>query len=220
MSNRVRKPIADLIGELRSWLPNFDHGPNDYPTLLWRILASAPGGDEAENVGYEPFNLGWHEIDQLGRVLVAIQDKRDVEDLVAGLFRDEVDERRHPARRTQESSERTDRPISMTYGTLPPFARFVRDIRRPDPDHVGQSYWPEGTLYPMELANDEEIELAEQFGGLQPFASRYSHKSGFRGDERAIYGFLEYLVSAWNDGNEAGGDLASSILTTLGYEWI
>lgn len=88
----VRKPIADLIEELRSWLPNYDHGPTDYPTLLWRILASAPGGDEAEDMGYEPFTLGWHEIEQLGRVLEAIQDQQDVSDLVDGLMRDENEE--------------------------------------------------------------------------------------------------------------------------------
>ena len=84
-----RKPIADMIGELRSWLPNYDHGPTDYPTLVWRLLASAPGGDQAEDMGYETFNISWHEIDQLGRMLEAIQDKQDVEDLVAGLMSDE-----------------------------------------------------------------------------------------------------------------------------------
>ena len=96
-----RKPIADLIEELQSWLPNYDHGPEDYPTLLWRILASAPGGDRAEDMGYEPFQLGWQEIDQLGRVLVAIEDKRDVEDLIEGLLGEEgeeVEERRHSRR--------------------------------------------------------------------------------------------------------------------------
>ena len=96
MPNKPRKPIADLIGELQSWLPNYDHGPADYPTVLWRILASAPGGDRAEDMGYEPFQLGWQDLDQLGRVLVAIEDKRDVEDLIEGLLGDEeeVEERR------------------------------------------------------------------------------------------------------------------------------
>jgi hypothetical protein len=92
-SPRVRKPIQEIIDDLKSWLPNYDHGPNDYPTVLYRILASAPGGDELEDIGYEPFNLGWQELDQLGRVLVAIQDKRDVEDIVAALTRDEEEER-------------------------------------------------------------------------------------------------------------------------------
>lgn len=75
-----RKRIADMIEELNSWLPNFDHGDDDYPVLLFRILASLPGGDRLEELSYEPFNLGWHEADQLARVLDAIDDKRDVED--------------------------------------------------------------------------------------------------------------------------------------------
>ena len=101
MKRHVRKPIQDMIGELRSWLPNYDHGPADYPTLLWRILASAPGGDQAADMGYEPFQLGWQEISQLGEVLAAIQDKRDVEDLIAGLIGDEdegLEEARRPSR--------------------------------------------------------------------------------------------------------------------------
>lgn len=106
----VRKEIKDLIGELKSWLPNYDHGEREYPTVLFRILASAPGGERLEDVGYEPFNLGWQEIDQLGRVLVAIQDKRDVEDLVNALLEDEeeseVDEsrRRRPMTRAPHAA--------------------------------------------------------------------------------------------------------------------
>lgn len=113
------------------------------------------------------------------------------------------------------------RSYSMTYGTLPPFEKFIEDIRRPDPDERdGEAYWPEGTTYPMELVDSHEVDLADEYGGLTPFESRYSHKAGFRGDERAIYGFLEFLANAWNEGDEAAGDLASSIMTTLGYEWI
>jgi hypothetical protein len=89
---KPRKPIADMIEELRSWLPNYDHGPKDYPTLLFRILASLPGGEELEDVGYETFNIGWGESEQLEHVLAAIQDKQDVEDLVAGLLRDDEEE--------------------------------------------------------------------------------------------------------------------------------
>jgi hypothetical protein len=51
--------------------------------------------------------IGWHEADLLGRVLVAIEGKYDVEDLVQGLVHDEEEEsepaptarRRAPARR-------------------------------------------------------------------------------------------------------------------------
>lgn len=81
-----------MIAELRSWLPNYDHGPLDYPTLVWRILASIPGGEQAEDMGYEPFNISWQEIVQLGEILEAIQDKQDVSDLVAGLLDDDAEE--------------------------------------------------------------------------------------------------------------------------------
>lgn len=109
MARKPRKPIQDMIDELRSWLPNYDHGPADYPTLVWRILASMPYGDEAADMGYEPFNLGWQEIDQLGRMLVAIEGKDDVEALIAGLMADEEEEleearrRRRPPERPAEA---------------------------------------------------------------------------------------------------------------------
>lgn len=86
-----RKPIRDIVAELQSWLPNYDRGEDQYPTLLLRILASLPGGDRLEDLSYEPFNLGWHEADQLARVLDTIEDKRDVEDLVDGLLDEEED---------------------------------------------------------------------------------------------------------------------------------
>jgi hypothetical protein len=71
---------------LDSWLPNYDSGAAEYPMLLFRVLAGLPGGDRLEDLGYKPFNLGWHEADQLGRVLDAIEDQRDVQDLVAALL--------------------------------------------------------------------------------------------------------------------------------------
>jgi hypothetical protein len=88
---RARRQIRELVAELDSWLANYDDGPEDYPTLLFRLLASLPGGDRLEDIGYETFNIGWHEADQLARVLDAIEDKRDVEDLVDGLLDDEDD---------------------------------------------------------------------------------------------------------------------------------
>jgi hypothetical protein len=84
-----REEIEDLIDELRAWLPNYARGHDDYPNLLLRVLASLPGGDRLEDVGYATFNIGWHEADQLARVLDAIEDKRDVEDLVDALLDDE-----------------------------------------------------------------------------------------------------------------------------------
>ena len=82
---RIRKPIVAIINELKSWLPNYDHD-QDYPQLLIRILAGLPGGERLEDMGYQPFLIGWHEADQLGRVLEAIQDKQDVEDIVREVY--------------------------------------------------------------------------------------------------------------------------------------
>ena len=103
----ARKKIQDMIQELRSWLPNYDH--KDYPTTLFRILASLPGGEELEDMGYEPMpGISWQEADQLGRVLEAIEDKGDVEDLVAGLIHEEeeVEESRRSAHGGMKSSRR------------------------------------------------------------------------------------------------------------------
>ena len=47
MARKPRKQITEMIEELKSWLPNYDHGPLDYPTLVWRILAGMPGGAPA-----------------------------------------------------------------------------------------------------------------------------------------------------------------------------
>jgi len=130
----------------------------------------------------------------------------------------------HEARETRVA----DRKHSMTYGVLPPFEQFTHDVHtRTDPEKTdGSSYWPPGTLYPMELVDSAETDLAQRFGGLDDFTperrrtGRHSGVYGFRGDERQIYDFLEYLVEEWNEGSEVAGDLASSIMTTLGYEWI
>jgi len=37
---------------------------------------------------------------------------------------------------------------------------------------------------------------------------------------REMYALLEKLVAAWEDGDDSAGDLASSFLATLGFEWV
>jgi len=102
-AHKPRKKIADIIAELQSWLPNYDRGEKEYPQLLFRILASLPGGDEMEDVGYETFNIGWQEMNQLGDVLAAIEDKQDVEDICSALLsegrEDEEQSEDNPRRR-------------------------------------------------------------------------------------------------------------------------
>jgi len=53
--------------------------------LLATASPSLPGGDRLEDLGYEPFNLGLHEADQLARVLDMVDSERDVAEIVNGL---------------------------------------------------------------------------------------------------------------------------------------
>jgi hypothetical protein len=129
---KVRKPIQDMIAELRSWLPNYDHGEKEYPTLVWRLLASMPGGDEAEDMGYEPFNISWQEIAQLGDMLNAVQDKGDVEDLVAGLMSEEDPEdleeaRRHPSYGNKRDFPKIDIYVDGNYVATTTWARTAKE---------------------------------------------------------------------------------------------
>jgi hypothetical protein len=120
-----RKKITDMIEELRSLLPNYDH-KQEYPQLIFRLLATLPGGDELEDMGYAPISgMGWHEADMMGRMLEAIEGKSDVEDLVAGLIREEeeVEERRRrPAVRA--------RPATTREHPYPPPVRTTREMPR------------------------------------------------------------------------------------------
>ena len=109
----ARKKIQDMIEELRSWLPNYDHN-TEYVQLIWRILATLPGGDRAEDMDFKPIDgMGWHEADLLGRMLEAIDGKDDVEDLVDGLMadEDEVEE----SRRGRRSSKRSAHEAPMVH---------------------------------------------------------------------------------------------------------
>lgn len=130
------------------------------------------------------------------------------------------------SRRAPQIREKDDwRKYSMTYGVLPPFEKFEKDIRRPNPDNSdGSAYWPEGSDYPMELVSDREIQAAEDFGQLESFrTSRPGYAFGFRGNEQQIYDFIKFLMDqedAYGDEEDSPGGLASSIMYTLGYEWI
>ena len=123
-----RKQIVDLIAELRSWLPNYDHGPDSFPTTFYRVLASLPGGEELEDMGYEPMGgIGWHEADLLGRVLEAIQGKDDVEDLVQGLIREEGEE----AEEMREAPRSTGWTVSYRGTAVERYSiRSIRIVKR------------------------------------------------------------------------------------------
>jgi hypothetical protein len=130
---------------------------------------------------------------------------------------------RMPGRRSGRAAEAPhrddERKFSMTYGVLPPWEQFKSAVRRVNPDE-GKPYLPEGAIYPMELVDSAEIELADQFGLVFFPTSRPGYAYGYKGNDYAIYNFIAFLVEKLNDGDDTAGNLASSIMYSLGYEWI
>lgn len=80
----MRPELRRIAGELECWLPC---ETEEFVTLLFRLLAGLPGGELAEEAGYEPLCLGWKEADLLGRTLVALRDAGDVAWLTSRLLR-------------------------------------------------------------------------------------------------------------------------------------
>lgn len=86
------KQVREAAEEMDSWL---DSETKEYVELVFRMLASLPGGERLEDLGYEAYDfLGWKEVDLLATLLNAIQGKQDVEEVVDYLLRemDEEDE--------------------------------------------------------------------------------------------------------------------------------
>lgn len=70
--------------EIFSW---WDSETREFGELVFRLLASMPGGDEAADVGYEPFpHLGWKEWDMIAKMMEAVDSDRDVAYVVQKLM--------------------------------------------------------------------------------------------------------------------------------------
>lgn len=98
---------------------------------------------------------------------------------------------------------------SMTYGVMPSKASYERHYNA----IVGAN-----ELYTMDLVGADENIVVEAWGEPQ-FTGGYG-KAGYNFDRDELWSLLEELTNMYNDGNEAAGDLASGILTTLHFEWI
>jgi hypothetical protein len=79
----ARAQLQEVLEELEAWLPS---EPAEFVELVARLLASLPGGEELEDMGYEPFLVGWKEAELLGRLLLALRDSSDVAEAVRVLF--------------------------------------------------------------------------------------------------------------------------------------
>lgn len=89
-SRRIAGGPAELENlELHSW---WNSETVEFQTFVLRLLASLPGGEEAEEMGFEPFGrlfLGWQEMKMITEMLDKIESAFDVEHLVRILTTEE-----------------------------------------------------------------------------------------------------------------------------------
>ena len=80
----MRKKLRDKAESFRDWLENFSGSKEgrEIFEIFARMMASLPGGDEFEGLGYEPFaGMGWKEYEELTELLQEVDSKQDVQDL-------------------------------------------------------------------------------------------------------------------------------------------
>ncbi len=79
-----KRGLIDAVGELNMWLPSES---SEYANHIFSLLASLPGGEEAENMGAAPFNfIKWQEAKMLGNLLVNLKSASDVEYATSALL--------------------------------------------------------------------------------------------------------------------------------------
>ena len=79
----TRSRMQEAGGEILSWL---ESEQREYVDFILNIVASLPGGDLLADAGYGGMDfLGWKEMDLLSKMLEAIQDTRDTEEMAEAL---------------------------------------------------------------------------------------------------------------------------------------
>lgn len=89
-----KKEVTEKFEELASWFENMTReGIDESMQIIGRMLASLPGGDEFEDLGFEPYDwLGWLEYQLITDALQSVGDKWDVEDAASILFDEDEEE--------------------------------------------------------------------------------------------------------------------------------
>jgi hypothetical protein len=81
---KFSKELREIAEDLGAWFPS---ETPEFRELVLRILAGMPGGDLAYEAGFEPLPIGWKEAELLGKLLLALQDPRDVAVMTRYLLR-------------------------------------------------------------------------------------------------------------------------------------
>lgn len=112
---------------------------------------------------------------------------------------------------------------SMSFGVLPSFAAFSAHIHSEDPDE-GRPYLAPGAKYPMELTGDDQRVAVKL--KLKPSGTGDYGKPRYELTAKQLYAAIKKMSAMFDSDmadeelREAAGSLASSIMGTLGYEWI
>ena len=97
----------------------------------------------------------------------------------------------------------------LNYGELPKINDFIKHVQTAiDPDE-DKPFLPKGKKYPYTLKGSDAA-VADDAG--IPTRANLNVKD--------LYKTIQKLVDAWEGGNDDAGDLASSMMFTLGYEWV
>ncbi len=102
------------------------------------------------------------------------------------------------------------RMVSMSYGQLPSREQFDTHYRAA----VGTGN------YEMELVGEDARVASDHWGSPDGLVGAFHNKAGYSLSPDELWQFLESLIEAWSEGDDAAGDLASGILSTLNFEWI
>jgi hypothetical protein len=85
----AKRKLEEAMEEFLSWLPDWKQR-SQLVEILSRVLASLPGGEEFEGLGYEPYDaISWKEFEMISNIFAAVDDKRDVEHAAEMLFEEE-----------------------------------------------------------------------------------------------------------------------------------
>ena len=99
--------------------------------------------------------------------------------------------------------------ISSTYGVVPKINDFKKHLENDIDDDTGMPWLAKGKKYPYTLRGSD-ADTAREIG---------ISASGNL-NIKALHKMISTLTDAWDNGNDNAGDIASSMMQTLGYEWI
>jgi hypothetical protein len=116
-------------------------------------------------------------------------------------------------------------PHRLTWGVMPPLKEFREHLADYYDYTSGERQSvtdddPKGYVFYGELVGDDVdvgFHAAEAVTGVH--FSRAPHRK-IRFEVDTVAALHEWITSLAEDGNERAGDLASSMMTVLGYEWV